>query len=202
MLLQWFKGKPIWVLGAGVAGTWVALDVAQSVLAGLGDWLPLGLAAAGTGIWLAGRKRSPKVVLPATVGLGRSQVEKLLHITQGRLEILAVESEKDGVMIAEWRSGLDKISADLEWRETATGRSLAVLGGRSTGKSTLTQVLPQEMGGSKLEWTELPSLFEDCHTDQQAIRRPRKSYLECAPMLRALQYRTGTQLPLSRSTAL
>ncbi|MEM1425384.1 MAG: DUF697 domain-containing protein [Cyanobacteria bacterium P01_H01_bin.130] len=143
---------------------WVALDVTQSVLTNVGDWLPLGLAAAGAGIWLAGKGKSPKAVAPRNIGLGRSQVDQLLSLTQKRLAVLTAEKPDDAA-IDGWRAELEKITADLDWREQMTARSLVVLGGRSTGKSTLIPTLPRETAGLTLDWSELPALFDDEGTD-------------------------------------
>lgn len=166
MLLQWFKEKPVWVVGAGVAATWVGLDVTQSVLAGIGDWLPLGLGLAGTGLWLARKGRSPKgskTAAPKPVELGRSQVETLLKITQERLDGLRAEGA-EGTRVALWQDRLTQVETLVEQRAESKGRSLVVLGGRSTGKSALIQaliqVLPQEMSGLAVEWSELPALFD------------------------------------------
>ncbi|MEM9770553.1 MAG: DUF697 domain-containing protein [Cyanobacteria bacterium P01_D01_bin.73] len=167
MLLQWFKGKPVWVLGAGVAGTWVAFDVVHSALMVGGDWLTLGLVAGGAGFWLAKRRKSTEIAAPKELRLGRSQVDKLLKITRDRLTVLESESEESGSLAPEragyvsaWRSQLERLEANLDWREVTAERSLLLLGGRSTGKSALLDVLPQEMEGAMLKWSEQGALFD------------------------------------------
>ncbi len=135
--MQWFKGKPVWVIGAGVAASWAALDVTHGILSGADNWLALGLIGLGTGVWLSKKGRSPKGVVANSAGLERIQVERLLKITEARLDQL--ERDGDGVesLVEQWRSQLAKLEADLDWREVTEQRSLVLLGGRFTGKSAL-----------------------------------------------------------------
>ncbi|MEM9246200.1 MAG: DUF697 domain-containing protein [Cyanobacteria bacterium P01_F01_bin.153] len=161
--VQWFREKPVWVIGAGMAASWAVLDMVHGMLSGADNWLTVGLVAAGAGLWISKKKgsRSHKGVVPSSVEqLGRSQVEKLLKITEERLASL--EQEGDTSQNFEpWRSQLARLEADLDWREMTEERSLLVVGGRHTGKSTLRAVLPHTYGEVEFKWTERTAFFAD-----------------------------------------
>ncbi|MGD1936651.1 MAG: DUF697 domain-containing protein [Cyanophyceae cyanobacterium] len=156
--MQWFRNKPVWVVGAGVAASWAVLDVAHGIVSGADNWLTLGLVAAGAGWWISKKKTSPKGAVFTSDELGRSQLEKLLKITEERLASL--EREGDGSQNFDpWRSQLARLEADLDWREVTEERSLILVGGRGTGKSTLGAVLPLTYSEVEFKWTEQTAFF-------------------------------------------
>lgn len=144
--------KPLWLAGLGLAGGWVVLEGTHALVSHMGDLIPLGLAAAGAGVWLTSRRAKPTAasVSPAQTGLSRSAVLALL----GRAESILARllAEQPALPDAVWRERLAAIATDLE----AQHLRVVVAGGATVGKSALIAALKPVIAA---DWQETASLF-------------------------------------------
>ncbi|TAD77786.1 MAG: DUF697 domain-containing protein [Oscillatoriales cyanobacterium] len=155
-ILKPLTDKPIWLVGAGLAGLWLAVEVVSQALHEVGQWLPWGVAAVGAGLWLTQRRKLPVAAAPNPNQLDRAAAEQALRRSQQLLRTVAAE-------VPDWSSTagqvkLDRWTADLE-RSRAT---VALLGGPAVGKSALLGALQRsatELANAIADYQELPSLF-------------------------------------------
>lgn len=143
--------KPLWLLGAGVAGAWLALEVLTQTLHGLGSWLPAGVALAGAGLWLTQRRTMPTVATELPPTLDRVVAQRAIERAQQLLTLVATEVPTFSP--ATWQAQIDRLVADLGRSRVA----IALLGGPAVGKSALTSALAAT--GLNADYQDLPSLF-------------------------------------------
>lgn len=143
--------KPLWLLGAGVAGAWLALEVLNQALHGLGSWLPAGAVAVGAGLWLTRRRSLPVAPVTEPSVLDRAAAERAIARAQGLLNLMA--AELPAFSAQDWQAQLDRLTQDLD----RSRLSLAILGGPAVGKSALVKGLGA--AALAIDYQELPSLF-------------------------------------------
>lgn len=143
--------KPLWLLGAGVAGVWLALEVLNQALHGLGSWLPAGAVAVGAGLWLTRRRPLPVATVTEPSTLDRAAAERAIARAQGLLNLVAAELPTFAAQ--DWQAQLDRLTQDLDRSRLA----LAILGGPAVGKSALANSLGT--AALAIDYRELPSLF-------------------------------------------
>ncbi|MDX2097961.1 MAG: DUF697 domain-containing protein [Leptolyngbyaceae cyanobacterium bins.59] len=151
--------RPVLTVGLGLTGAFWLIDSLQSSVSEWG-----GVAAFGTVAALIGARfllpKSPKFLpekgLP--VGFDRKTVETELVAVQQRLQHLQAEA---GATV-DWQP----IQANFERRRTEliaaledSARQIAIMGGQSTGKTTLLQALQCLPIAPTLSFQDLPALF-------------------------------------------
>lgn len=173
-ILKPLTDKPIWLVGAGLAGLWLAVEVVSQALHDVGQWLPWGVAAVGAGLWLTQRRKLPVAAAPNPNQLDRAAAERALQRSQQLLAVVA--AEVPGWSSAAGQAQLDRWTADLD-RSRAM---VTVLGGPAVGKSALRaalQTTTTPAASPIADYQELPSLFvggesSDPDTLDRALESP------------------------------
>jgi uncharacterized protein len=164
--------RPILVGGVGLSLSLWLLQSFHDSVGQLGEFGMLGAVALGTGLWLFGRKPSKTIEFSATAApVDRETVEKAIAKTETLIQLLETEAENHAAL-PQLRQRLDQLTAQLDRQEI----QLAITGGKSVGKTKLTQVLestwlPQQQ--QRLTLTETPALFvgTDSNVESETVAR-------------------------------
>lgn len=147
--------KPILVAGIGISFLlWIGESLQEKFLQ-LGEWGLLGAMTLGTGFWWWQRQ---KQALPTVVLLSPLTLEMVKDaIAQTKKVINYFQEEAPNQDISDLNEQLDQVSQTFE-RQIL---SIAVVGGKNTGKTTLKQLLVQENLTKQLNWIDTQPLFTE-----------------------------------------
>jgi hypothetical protein len=160
-------GRPILVGGIGLSYMlWLLQSLHHSVVQ-LGEFGLMGAIAIGCCFWMF-QQIARKVEAPPA-SIDRAVVEKAIDRVTGAVSQL--EAELDNCeALARLRKRVAQLSAELDRQEL----HIAVTGGKSVGKSTLTRVLENSMPTEKLltslKLQETPALFTDGASEQEVAK--------------------------------
>ncbi|WP_228035546.1 slr1306 family protein [Oculatella sp. LEGE 06141] len=134
--------RPILVGGVGLSfGAWLlqSMHPAISDLGGTAVW---GAIALGSGVWWLKQQTGKKLDVSTPVPLDRSQVEAVLasidtQINQLAPELERVDAEAAAASLTHLRDRLTHLQAELDRHDLR----MAIVGGTSVGKTTLSQLL-------------------------------------------------------------
>ncbi|MBI4783372.1 MAG: DUF697 domain-containing protein [Oscillatoriophycideae cyanobacterium NC_groundwater_1537_Pr4_S-0.65um_50_18] len=133
--------KPLLLGGLGLtAGVWLLGSVDPHIM-GWGGSAVWGAVALGSGLWWLNRKRRvDRPLLPFTP-VDRATVEKALAGVEAQISYLSTELNADlpetAALILRLRQQVAELATEIE----RTTIRMALVGGRSVGKTTLTQLL-------------------------------------------------------------
>ncbi len=165
--------RPILVGGIGLSVALWAWDSLHHSVGELGEWSIVGLAAVGAAALLLRKNVPPLDLTPPTTAIDRAAVERAIGRTQAYLTEL--ESEIAHQALSETPSFLSSLQHQLEQLTPALDRTmlhLALVGGKSVGKTTLKQVLALETGTiaeTPIEWVECPTLFTYARSESESV---------------------------------
>ncbi len=147
--------RPLVVGGIGLTlGLW-GLDSMSHSLAGVGDWLPLAVAAGGGYWWYRQRNGQAKVPV-GKVEIDRPTLDKALSQVELIIKQLAIESP-NSPQIDKLRQEL----AQVQINSTRLDRQIAITGGQRVGKSSLLKALTSApvTATTPLKYIKTPALF-------------------------------------------
>lgn len=164
--------RPILVGGVGLSLSLWLLQSFHDSVGQLGEFGMLGAVALGSGLWLFGRKSSKTIEFsPTAAPVDREAVEKAIAKTESLIQQLETEAENHAAL-PQLRQRLTQLTTELDRQEI----QLAVTGGKSVGKTKLTQVLestwlPQQQ--QRLTIKETPALFvgTDSNVESETVAR-------------------------------
>ncbi|AFZ25166.1 uncharacterized protein associated with GTPases [Cylindrospermum stagnale PCC 7417] len=147
--------RPILVGGLGLSFSLWMLDSWHDSIVQVGEFGLLSALAVGGGLWLFQQKR-PKVGLEQLDGMlvDRATVQNAIAKTEALINQLAQEAENHPAL-ERLREQVTQLFFELDRQEI----TLAVTGGSSVGKSTVIQVLQQNL--EKLHFQETAPLFRE-----------------------------------------
>lgn len=152
--------RPILVSGVGLSFClWILQSWHHSIIA-LGEYGIVGAIAFGGTLWLW-QQKTPKIQKADNSPVTRETVEKVIAQAASVIEQLAVETQSEPSQL---RQELAQLNEELARQELR----VAVIGGKTVGKTTLIQVLNQQPFGQKLNFQETPALFTSTDSDRQA----------------------------------
>jgi uncharacterized protein len=158
--------RPLLVGGIGLTlGLW-GLDSMSHSLAGVGDLLPLAVAAGGGYWWY--RQRNSQVKVPVgKVDIDRPTLDKALTQVELVIKQLAIESP-NSTQIDQLRQEL----AQVQTNSTRLDRQIAITGGQRVGKSSLLKLLTTAPIASTapLKYIKTPALFTSGDHSETAVK--------------------------------
>ncbi|MBE9042197.1 DUF697 domain-containing protein [Oscillatoriales cyanobacterium LEGE 11467] len=153
--------RPILVGGIGLSAMLALWEGLDRTTGDRGEWGILGAIAVGTGAWLL-RPRAPELDLsPIPIVVDRTAVDKAIAKTQATLDGFVAETDKletphpeATASIFTFAEALDRLKSSLD----RTEMQIAVVGGKSTGKTSVGKVLESawEKGELKCKFVETP----------------------------------------------
>lgn len=164
--------RPILVGGIGLSAALWAWDSLHHSVGELGEWSILGLAAVGAAALLLRKNVPPLDLTPPTTPIDRAAVERAIGRTQAYLTELEREIERQA--LSETLPFLSSLQHQLEELTPALDRTtlhLALVGGKSVGKTTLKQVLASAgaIADTPIEWVECPTLFTYARSESESV---------------------------------
>jgi uncharacterized protein len=150
--------RPILVGGLGLSFSLWMLDSWHDSIVQVGEFGLLSALAVGGGLWLFQQNR-PKNSLEQldSMLVDRNTVESAISIAEAVINQLAQEAENH-TALKTLREQVTQLLLELDRQEI----KVAVTGGKSVGKSTLIQVLKQNIEtGNLLSLQETPPLFKE-----------------------------------------
>lgn len=129
--------RPILVGGIGLSFSLWILQSLHHSLVQVGEFSVMAAIAVGSGLWLLQQRASQNAQLqPDNSPLDRATVEKAIAQAEGMVSQLEAEAEHQAIS-SRLRKQVAQLTVELERREL----NLAVIGGKSVGKTKLIQVL-------------------------------------------------------------
>ncbi|HEY9629178.1 MAG TPA: DUF697 domain-containing protein [Coleofasciculaceae cyanobacterium] len=133
--------KPLLLGGLGLtAGVWLLGSVDPHIM-GWGGSAVWGAVALGSGLWWLNQKRRVERPLLPFTPVDRATVEKALADVETQISYLSTELDADlpetAALILRLRQQVAELATEME----RTTVRMALVGGRSVGKTTLTQLL-------------------------------------------------------------
>ncbi|MDY6938329.1 MAG: DUF697 domain-containing protein [Cyanobacteriota bacterium] len=158
--------RPILVGGIGLSvalALWEGLDRSTG---DIGEWGILGAIAVGAGAWLL-RPRVPELDLsPMPAVCDRAIVEKEFAKTQATIDRFAEQMKELDASESEVNASIAPFTEDLDRLKTSLERTaidIAIVGGKSTGKTSLLAALESARSAKnselELNFDEIPALF-------------------------------------------
>ncbi|GBF81328.1 slr1306 family protein [Aphanothece sacrum] len=147
--------KPILVAGIGISFLlWIGESLQEKFLQ-LGEWGLLGAMTLGTGFWWWQRQTK---ALPTVLSVSPLTLEMVKDaIAQTQKVINYFQEEAPNQDISDLNEQLDQVSQTFERQNL----SIAVVGGKNTGKTTLKQLLVQENIAKQVNWIDTEPLFTE-----------------------------------------
>lgn len=147
--------RPLLVGGVGLSlGLWLLNSLNQAV-SEWGTVALVGAIALGSGwFWLQRRSASVLELGPVSVVVDRAMAEGAIAEAEAKIQLLATETSDDHRL-----AGLRERLAAIATLSQRTTLSIALLGGKNAGKTTLSQRLQATLPDAMLLWTDTAALF-------------------------------------------
>jgi uncharacterized protein len=169
--------RPVLIGGLGLSFSLWLLDSWQDTIAQLGEYGLFSLLTVGGGLWLLKQNR-PKNSNPtlAIIPPNRETVEKAIAKAEAVITQFSDEAEKYNCVnavhqVSTLREQATQLYVELDRQEI----KLAVIGGKSVGKTTLIEVLKSNWGKQAISKTvsilETPALFTGASCDEVSLKQ-------------------------------
>jgi GTPase SAR1 family protein len=160
--------KPILVGGVTLSlGLWL-WDSLQHSLIEVGEWSLLGAMTVGAGFWLLRAKTAKKQPLTAILlPVKREEVEQAIATINQLVKDLEAEAPEHD--ISELKQEVEELPTLLERQEL----KIAITGGKTVGKTSLTKTLAESEFATKIDWLETEALLTE--KTQQEITAKEKA---------------------------
>lgn len=154
--------KPILVGGVTLSiGLWL-WDSLQHSLIEVGEWSLLGAMTVGAGFWLLRPKTAHKQPLAElSLPVKREEVEQAIAAINQLVKDL--EAEAPDRNITQLKEEVDRLPTLLQRQEL----QIAITGGKTVGKTSLTQTLAESKFATEIDWLETEALLTE--NEQQEI---------------------------------
>jgi len=155
--------KPILVGGIGISfGLWLWWDIQDSLMQ-VGEFGLLSVMALGSGLWLLKRNSSSQSSLSSAPSpVSEQMLEEA--IAQAKTLLAQAETEASDRDLSEWQQQIDQLPERLQ-RQSC---KLALVGSKSTGKTSLQALLEKSNIADHLEWVETEALLSGEDSDAAA----------------------------------
>jgi len=147
--------RPLLVGGVGLSlGLWL-LDSLNHAVSEWGTVVLLGAIALGSGwFWLRRQSGADLELGPVSVTVDRAMAEGAIAEAEAKIQLLAMETSDEQRL-----TGLRERLAAIATLSQRTTLSIALLGGKNVGKTTLSQRLQAALPEATLRWTDTAALF-------------------------------------------
>jgi hypothetical protein len=147
--------KPILVAGIGLSLVLWGWESLHQNFAEIGQWMLWIAIALGSGIWWLRPKTEKLISFKPVSPINQGKVDQAIAKTQKALDILA--QEDPNFDLTPLQSQLESLPQTLEDQNV----TIAIAGGKSTGKTTLTTLLKNANLGTNIQIVDTDPLFSE-----------------------------------------